>query len=140
MTIDRAAKYITEEGLSPAARWTLGGISTLFGALTLLSSPQPMSLEVNGSKLLAIFCFFIAAACFTKGRKRQFVGSCIAACIVAVTGWYIAEQVNEGPIHSGERTEPSIINAVLCFGVFGMPALVYLFKARFGVGPRERMK
>jgi hypothetical protein len=41
-----------------------------------------------------------------------------------------------GPLWSDSRSEPSVKNACLFLVVFGVPAAVYVIKARFGPGRR----
>jgi hypothetical protein len=125
-----AAEKINE-GLSLPARIILFVFSVFFGLIMLLAG------EDNEKAVyfyaFGIFCISIGIACITKGRIRQFVGSLIALVIFIAAIMYLYSQVTDGPLFSGSMAEPSIINAMLFSFAFGLPAIRYMVKAKFGI-------
>ena len=84
--------------------------------------------------IFGFFCLAISVVCVTRGRLQRFFGSMVAASVFAVTAWYLCIEVSGGRLISGSRASPSILNAILAFTTFGVPAAIYLFSARFGFG------
>lgn len=126
----KVAEETINEGLSPGARWALAIFSALFGLSMFFNAPDAAS--PGGAKVFGTFCIFIALACVTQGRVRQFIGSTIGVAIFSFALWYGYGQFDGGKVSSGSRGEPSIINAALFMLCFGIPGLTYAFKARFG--------
>ena len=79
----------------------------------------------------AVLCLSVSAACFLKGRARQFFGSIVGLLIFLVSIVYVADQLAYGELIS-DRTEPSLINALAFMFCFGVPGIGYVYKARFG--------
>ena len=119
------------KGLSPFARFIIGIFSALFGAVMVLIAP-PTDKAVS-FYAFGIFCFLISAACVTKGRARQFVGSVIGTMLLILSGWYLYSELTGGPFFSGRRGEPSVVNALLFFAAFGIPGAAYAIKTKFGL-------
>lgn len=118
--------------MSLPARLLLGGTTLLIGALMVrIASP-----EEGDNKLFfyafAGFCFLISFACVARGRPRQFVGSVIGAVVFASGLWYLAATLSAGPLASASRGEPSMLNALLFMGFFGLPGAAYAWRTRFG--------
>ena len=82
--------------------------------------------------MFGAFCLMIAIACVTKGRVRQFVGSLIGCAVFAIAIWYVVTEVAAGVFRSHSRGEPSVLNAIMFFIVFGIPGGAYAYKAGFG--------
>jgi len=116
--------------MSRGARFFLGGIAILLGLLMALIAPD------DSARLFfyafAAFCFLIGLVCFTQGRTRQFCGSVIALCLFAAGVWYLIAQLQAGTVVSGSRSQPSVLNAIVFNVVFGLPAVVYIWRVRFG--------
>lgn len=117
-------------GLSLGARITIGFFAGLFGIVMIFVASQmadAMSLYMFG-----VFCLLIAFVCVTKGRVRQFVGSLIGCAVFAIAIWYVITEVAAGVFWSDSRSEPSVLNAIMFFIVFGIPGAAYAYKVRFG--------
>ena len=125
-----AAEKINE-GLSLPARILLFVFSSMFGLIMFLAAPDTEKAVFFYA--FGIFCISIGIACVTKGRIRQFVGSLIALAIFIMAIIYLYSQVTGGILFSGGRSEPSIINAIFFSFAFGLPSVLYIFKAKFGV-------
>lgn len=119
-------------GTGLAFRLILSAFAALFGFTMLLIAPGAE--KPVGHYLFGCFCLAIAAVCFTRGRVQAFIGGIIASAVLATTVWYLVSEFTGGPIFSGSRSIPSVMNAVLAMLVFGLPAAAYLRKARFGFG------
>ena len=87
---------------------------------------------------LGAFCLLIVVACVTKGRVRQFVGSCIGCVLFMPSGAYLLYELVSGPLFAGRRSELSVINALLAFVAFGVPGIAYAVSARFGLSKRPK--
>ncbi|MCL1139191.1 hypothetical protein [Shewanella pneumatophori] len=132
----KEAEEKLNEGLSPVSRWILGFVSGLFGLAMILMAPE--SSAPLGFIGFGAFFLLIAMACIFKGRIRQFVGSLIGTAVFCAALGYVYSQVTGGPVDSGSRSQPSIINSLLFLLVFGIPGISYAIKAKFGlVGPRQ---
>ena len=120
------------EGLGLGPRTVLAGASFLLGMMMMLvAGPE------EGDKQVFLygfggFCFLICAACFARGRARQFLGSAVGLLIFAVGIWYLASMLFAGPSGSSSRAQPSVLNAVLYLAFIGGPGAAYAWKARFG--------
>jgi hypothetical protein len=82
--------------------------------------------------MFGAFCLLIAFVCATQGRVRQFIGSLIVFAIFAIAFWYLCTELATGEFWSDRRNEPSVINALKIFAVFGIPGAIYTCKVRFG--------
>jgi hypothetical protein len=125
------AEQKINEGLSPIARLLLALGSIIFGSVMALVVPPTD--KAPSFYVLAGFGFMVALACVTQGRARQFVGSVIGVGLFAFTVTYLGYEVFNGPVVTRNRSEPSIVMAILCFLAFGLPGARYVWKARFGV-------
>ena len=125
-----AAEKINE-GLSLSARIILFIFSSLFGAIMFLTAPD--SEKAIYFYAFGVFCFSIGVACLAKGRVRQFIGSLIALAIVIMALWYLYSEIAAGIWFSGTRYKPSILNAIFFSLAFGLPSVLYIFKAKFGL-------
>jgi len=131
----KAAEQEINKGLSPFARFILGFFSGLFGMVMVLIAPP-------ASKAILFyafggFCLLICLATLTKGKVRQFIGSVIGCVLFVLSGWYMFSQITTGPIISGSRSEPSVINSVFFFIAFGIPGISYTIKTKFGRSKNE---
>jgi len=135
MTQERSEPQRKGTGL--AFRLILSAFAALFGVMMLLIAPS--AAKPLGHYIFGAFCLSIAAVCFTSGRVQQFIGSAIASAVVAVTVWYLVSELTGGPLFSGSRAEPSVINAIFALVAFGGPAAAYLMKARFGFGAQDQV-
>ena len=123
------------DGLSLGARILLGSISCLFGAVMILVAPPTDNAPYF--YLFGAFCLFITIACFTRGRVRQFVGSTIGAVIFLAGLAYLFAELTAGVLWSDRRSEPSVLNALLCLFFIGIPGAAYAYKTRFRF-PKKR--
>ncbi len=115
-----------------AFRLTLSFFAGLFGVVMVLIAPgaeKPIGLYLFG-----VFCIAIAVVCFVRGRTQRVIGSFIASAVLALTTWYLISEIFGGPVVSGSRSSPLVVNAVLAFAAFGLPAALYLRRAKFGFG------
>lgn len=122
------------EGLSPFVRWFLAIIAGLFGVGMFIMAPS--SSAPFGFIVFGMFCVFIALACITRGRVRQFLGSTIGLVLFIAALFYIYDQSTAGPIVSGARSEPSLLNSLFFMIAFGLPGIAYAIKAKFGFGSK----
>lgn len=125
-----AARKINE-GLSLIPRLLLALVSALFGVVMVLIAPPTDKAPFFYA--FGILCLTIAVACITRGRMRQFAGSVIGAVLFVSSLAYLVDELLRGQLVSGSRSEPSVINAVLCFVAFGVPGAAYVWEARFGL-------
>ena len=119
-------------GTGLAFRLILSFFAGLFGVVMVLIAPsaeKPIGLYLFGA-----FCLGVAAVCFVRGRIQRVIGSFVASAVLGVTGWYLFTEISAGAVVSGSRSRPSVINALLALVAFGIPAAVYLRRARFGFG------
>jgi hypothetical protein len=120
-----------KEGLGPGAKLILGAVSALFGVImvgTASTTQDPFF-----AAMIGVFCFTITLACFTWGRVRQFLGSSIGVALFCLSIVYFWSQLTGKSLILGNRSEPSILNAVLFVIFFGVPGITYAFHARFGL-------
>lgn len=127
----KLAAEVINKGLSLPARILLFVFSSMFGLIMILTAPDTEKTVIFHA--FGIFCISIGIACITKGRIRQFVGSLIALAIFIMSLLYLYGQVAGGTLVSGSRAEPSIINAIFFSSAFGLPSVLYIFKAKFGI-------
>ena len=125
----RKANETINQGLSLGARILLGSVAALMGAMMILIAEPP-----NKAAFFAIgaFCLAIALACVTRGRVRQFIGSCIGVVIFLAGVAYLAWEIGNGVFWSGQRSQPSVVNAILYLVFIGVPGAAYAYKVRFG--------
>ena len=126
----KTAEKEINKGLRPLARGFLTVFAGLFGVgmiLMALSSEQSAGIFAFGA-----LCILIAVACITQGRVRQFIGSAIGVCLFGLAVVYIYSQVVTGPVDSGHRSEPSVLNSILFLLAFGIPGISYAIRAKFG--------
>ena len=126
----REGEEIINKGLSPFSRILLGLFSGLFGVVMVITAPD------NDKSiffyLFGGFCFLICFACIVKGKARQFLGSIIGVCIFLLSLGYLVNEIIGGPLISGSRSEPSVINAIAFLILFGIPGLSYALRVKFG--------
>jgi hypothetical protein len=115
----------------------LAFFAALFGVGTLLlapHAPKPAPVYAFG-----VFCLLIAAACVARGRIAAFCSSVVGSAVFLAGAWYVVSELFDGPLWSGRRSEPSLVNACLFLVCFGVPGAMYALSARFGFdkrGPR----
>lgn len=118
-------------GLSLTARIILGLFAALLGTVMIFVAPP--SDKAIWFYAFAACCCFIVVACVTRGRVRQFVGSSIGCILFLTSGAYLLHELASGPLFSGRRSEPSVVNAVVAFLAFGIPGIAYAIGAKFGL-------
>lgn len=131
----KEAEEVIKRGLSPGARRFLAFFSGFIGTglyLIALNSKAPIPFFAFGT-----FCNLIVMVCITKGKIRQFIGSIIGTLIFLFAFIYIYSQLTNGPLNSGARSEPSIINSIVFMLVFGVPSLIYALKTKFGFAAKK---
>ena len=136
----KAAEEHIRQGLNLFPRILLGLVSGLFGVVLLFFGIHGFTHNVEnwfGYAAFGLFCALIALACFTWGRVRQFIGSSIGLIIFGLACWYLIAEFNGGVLISGSRSKPSILNAIMFMGAFGIPGLSYTLFARFGFRKNE---
>jgi len=122
--------------MSFSLRLILALVCALFGVMMIAIAPSEKAPFFYG---FGAFCLAIAVTCFTSGRLADFFGSLIGTSVFLVAIWYVVSVLFEGPLATGRRSEPSIVNALLFFAAFGLPAAAFVWKARFGLGKRAPM-
>ncbi|MEM1418586.1 MAG: hypothetical protein AAGH15_27075 [Myxococcota bacterium] len=128
----REAEAAIERGLGPVARGLIGLTAMLASGLFCLSS-SAMSPAWSGY-VMAGLTVCLGLACVTRGRFRRFVGSVVGATVFAASLVYLASQFAHGEFVD-DRDGPSMVSAGFFFGVFGLPALRFVLRNRFGWGP-----
>lgn len=134
-----AAEHINK-GLSLIPRLILGSVAGLFGIVMLLFGIDGLMHNVSnwfGYIVTGMFCTLIALTCFTWGRVRQFIGSCIGVILFLLGFYYLIAELSGGILISGKRSEPSILNAIMFMMSFGIPGMAYTIKAKFGIHRQE---
>ena len=131
----KVAEQQIRSGLSRGARLVLGLFAALFGIVMILIAPPTDKAVLFYA--FGGFCLLITVACVTKGRLRQFIGSVIGCVMFGASAWYLVSQFMSGPVLSGSRSQPSVVNALLLFVAIGVPGIAYVFSAKFGVARRE---
>jgi hypothetical protein len=124
----KAAERVITGGLSLGSRIVLGLGSALM-ALMLLSAA-----EGRGSVLYYLpgaFCLLITFACFTAGRVRQFLGSCIGIGIFGACLFYLLEDLTDRALWTGERPF-STVQSLTIMMLAGVPGAAYAARVRFG--------
>jgi uncharacterized membrane protein len=117
--------------VSKGARFFLGSIAVLLGAMMIFIAPEDENRLVFYG--FGAFCISIGITCFTSGRVRAFFGSVVGMCVVVAGLSYLGWELASGPLVSSSRSTPSVLNAVLFNLVFGIPAATYVWRARFGI-------
>ena len=133
----KEAEEHIKKGLSLVPRILLGSISGLFAVVLLFIGVHGVTHSVENwfaYFAFGMFCSLIALASFTRGRVRQFIGSCIGISIFGLACWYLIAELSGGILIGGKRSEPSIFNAILFMGAFGVPGITYTLMTRFGIG------
>ena len=123
------ANETINQGLSLGARILLGSVAALFGLMMILIAEPPHKVDFIA---IGVFCLLISLACVTRGRVRQFIGSCIGVAIFLAGVAYLVAELGGGVLWSGSRSQPSIGNAILYLILIGIPGAAYAYKARFG--------
>jgi hypothetical protein len=126
------------EGLSLFPRLLLALVSTLFGLVMVLVAPPTDKAPFFYA--FGVLCLTIAIACVTRGRTRQFAGSVIGSVLLVGSLAYLTYELRRGPVISGSRSEPSVINAGLFFFAFGIPGAAYVLRARFGLSSPKSLE
>ena len=120
-------------GLVP--RIILAAVAGLFGVMMIaIAPPTDKAVFFYG---FGIFCLAIAVACVSRGRVAEFCGSVVGITVFGLGLWYIGSMYFDGPLWSGRKSEPSLTNALLFMGVFGVPGAIYVYHARFGFHHRR---
>jgi len=116
-------------------RLLLAFFAALFGAVMFAVAPP------DGKAIFfyafGALCLAIAMACVTRGRIAQFSGSVVGLGVFASAVWYSATTLLCGQLVSGSRSQPSFVNSLFFFVVFGLPGAAYAWSARFGFGKRQ---
>ena len=114
--------------MSLPSRILLAFVAGLSGAVMILAAPP--SDQALYFYMFAGFCFLISIACITRGRIRRFVIGMIGTALFGVSVWYLYVEIITGPLNSGARSQPSIVNAVLVLIALGVPGLAYAMNAK----------
>jgi len=124
----RESQEVIEGGLSLSMRILLGGIAGIFGAGMIAMAPSasaPLGFYGFGA-----FCLLITAACLLTGRARGLSGKILGLALFAVCSWYLIAQIVDGPLWSGRRSNPYIINAAMLMLFVGLPGLAFGLRRR----------
>lgn len=117
------------QGMSLGARIVLALVAALFGVMMIAIAEPPHEAGPIG---FGLFCLSISLVCITRGRIRQFIGSCIG-CTIFLTGMaYLIAEIGDGVFWSKRNGEPSIFNAIQYLVFIGIPGAAYAYKVRFG--------
>ena len=118
------------EGFTPRIRVIIavmiGSIGALF-AIGIFLAPTHWQVY-----LAPLFCFLIAGFCLAKDRLGQFLGSCLGVYVFIFTCWYVYDQFVTGQMLPAYKGDQSILGSLLALAVFGVPGLIYAWKAKFG--------
>lgn len=120
--------------MSLGARIIIAIFAVLFGSIMVLHGTSADPNKAWFSYAFGAFCFFIAAACVLKGRAAAFCGSLVGSCVFLAALFYLVHAWQSEPLSSGGRSQPSILNALMFLVVFGIPGLLYAWRAKFGFG------
>lgn len=124
--------------MSLIPRIILAAVAALFGVVMIaIAPPTDKAVFFYG---FGAFCLSIAVACISRGRVAEFFGSLVGLGVFGAALWYVGSMMFDGHLWSGRRSEPSLINALLFMGVFGLPGAIYVYHARFGLRGPERSK
>jgi hypothetical protein len=123
--------------MSTGIRVFLAIAASLMGLVMFLHGTTAEEDKAWFSYAFGAFCMLISAAAVLRGRAAKFCGSLIGACVFIVGLVYLGHELTTGPVSSGSRRQPSIVNAVLFLLVFGVPGLLYAIKSRFGFNKSE---
>jgi hypothetical protein len=118
--------------MSRGARWVLAFFVALGGVIMCLTAPPTDKAPFFYG--FGAICFAIAVACVAEGRVAKLFGSIVACVVFALGVAYLGHELWAGPLWSASRAEPSVENACLFLLVFGVPAIAYVVRARFGLG------
>ncbi|RYG59574.1 hypothetical protein EON80_25575 [bacterium] len=82
--------------------------------------------------LMPMICLAISVACF-ENPLRKLASRFIAGCVFAVTVFYLLSEVGKPlpDLLNYQRSDTNILNAILAFAAFGVPAGRYLLTGRF---------
>lgn len=131
----RESRKVLSKGLSPSMRILLGTISGLFGVAMLLIAPTFGASA--GIYAFAVFCLLISLACLLTGLPGKIVGRLIGLAIFGICLSYLISQIQAGPLYSGKRSEPSVLNAAILMMIAGVPALVFAILGRLHLRKSE---
>ncbi|WP_146093383.1 hypothetical protein [Xanthomonas pisi] len=109
-------------------RILLGTVSAIFGAGMLAMAPT--SSAPLGFYAFGVFCLLITAACLLTGRAQGAVGKVLGLALFASSSWYLIDQVMSGPLLSGSRSDPSIVNAAMLMMFVGLPGLAFAVRRK----------
>ncbi|MFC4310111.1 hypothetical protein ACFPN2_13555 [Steroidobacter flavus] len=123
--------------MSAGVRIFLAVAAGLMGLVMFLHGTTAEEDKAWFSYAFGAFCMLIAAAAVLRGRAARFCGSLVGTCVFVAALLYLGHELATGPVTSGSRSQPSIVNAVLFLLVFGIPGLLYAIKARFGFSKSE---
>lgn len=125
----RQGQEVLGRGLGRGASIVLGTLAALIGGgMVLLADASP---SPRGFHLFALFCGAIAVTCFATGKVRTWVGRLLGASVFAVSVGYFVGQLMHGPVISGGRSQPSLLNAAVFLFVAGIPGLIFAIFGRF---------
>jgi uncharacterized membrane protein len=111
-------------------RMLLTCVASLFGVMMIAIAPPTDKAAFFYA--FGAFCLAIASACVTRGRVAEFFGSVIGVSVLAIGVWYVFRMFADGPMVSGSRSQPSLLNALLFAFTFSAPSALYVWRARFG--------
>jgi hypothetical protein len=134
--VDDRARLEEERGrearfFSLGPRLLLAAFSTLFGVVMIAIAPPSLE-QFMPFYAFGGFCLSIAVACVFRGRIARFFASLVATVVFGAALAYLGSELLGGALISASRSEPSVLNALFFLVVFGLPAAVYVWRARFG--------
>ncbi|MCU7877699.1 MAG: hypothetical protein KZQ84_13025 [Candidatus Thiodiazotropha sp. (ex Lucinoma borealis)] len=130
------AQKVLGKGLSPFTRWLLGIVTGLFGVMLVLIAPEmtrPFAIYAFGG----FFCLTITVMCVTTGKVRNILGRLIGFFVFLLSAFLFIYELLEGKLISGNKSEPSVLNAILFFFAFGLPGIWFAVKGKFPITPHE---
>jgi hypothetical protein len=116
--------------LGRGSRTVLGLVSAVIGVVMVVSAPPTD--KAFGFYLISLFCFLICVSCIGSARVRHLIGSAVGLVLVACSLWYVFEVATKGS-NAARFGPPSLINALVLFLFLGIPGLMYVGAARFGI-------
>ena len=125
--------------MSRTARWIIALFSLFCAAsFTYVVVSAPNTFEPRGVLghlslyLFPVFCLAITVTCF-RGPLRNIAARFLSGCVFALTIAYIVSEIGSPlpRLASYRRSDHNLLNALLCFAVFGLPAAAVLFRGTF---------
>jgi hypothetical protein len=109
-------------GMSNGALYTIGAVCALFSVYMVYQASSGLMASSTGGYMFGGVLAVGAVGCFAKGKLqgaalRAMGGVVLLACI-----GYVVSQFASGEVVGEGRSDTSLMNAIKCFVIFGIPA------------------